>query len=262
MYWLASYPKSGNTWLRLFLGCLERNEQTDSSTVSPLQSIKQTPIASSRSMLDEALGYSSGDLTETQIELLRPLADEYWASKNKSWRYRKVHDAYNYLSNGQPLLHSQAVEGAVYIVRNPLDVCVSLAYYLGHNCIEKSIEQMANPNFMFCKNTNDQEIQLRQILRSWSEHVTSWTTNKDFPVHVVRYEDMLFSPSTTFSGIVDFLKLPYSQSEIDLSVSSCEFAKLQSAEEKYGFKERNKSSAPFFRQGKSDGWKKILSKKQ
>ena len=262
MYWLASYPKSGNTWLRLFLGCLESNEQAESQKVSPLDKIKQTPIASSRFMLDEALGYSSSDLTSKQVESLRPLADEYWARKNENWRYRKVHDAYNYLSNGQPLLFNQAVEGAIYIVRNPLDVCISLAHYLGHKDIDMSIEQMADSQFVFCNSTTDQNVQLQQLLRNWSEHVSSWATARDFPVHIVRYEDMLQFPSTTFRAIVDFLKLPYSQADIDSSIASCSFEKLQKAEQEYGFKERCNSSSPFFREGKSDEWKNILSKEQ
>lgn len=262
MYWLASYPKSGNTWLRMFLGCLEVNKTMVQSSNSPLKQIEKTPIASSRNMLDEALGYSSGNLTCEEIEVLRPLADKYWADERKDWRYRKVHDAYEYLPDGKALLFNQSVQGAVYIIRNPLDVCVSLAHYLGHNNFDKSIEQMADSHFTFCKNKNDQDTQLRQNLHSWSEHVISWTMAEDLPVHVVRYEDMLSTPISAFSKIVKFLNISCSENDIKRSINQNSFDKLQAAERKHGFKESRVSNKPFFREGKSGAWKKVLSVKQ
>ncbi|HJX72016.1 MAG TPA: hypothetical protein VJ346_08695, partial [Bacteroidales bacterium] len=66
--WLASYPKSGNTWFRIFLTNLlnHTNEPVDINNLYP------STIASSRSLFDEATGLESSDLTLDEIELLRP----------------------------------------------------------------------------------------------------------------------------------------------------------------------------------------------
>ncbi len=90
--WLASYPKSGNTWFRIFLSNLlsEKEEEQD------INSLYSTPIASCRSMFEESLSIESSDLSNDEIDLMRP---EFYRNissevKDEEKSYHKIHDAY------------------------------------------------------------------------------------------------------------------------------------------------------------------------
>ncbi|MCO7227301.1 sulfotransferase domain-containing protein [Pleionea sp. CnH1-48] len=251
--WLASYPKSGNTWLRVFLGnLLAKNNH------SALKNIEKAPIASCRSLLDEAIGYDSSYLTNEEINKLRPEVEQYWANQETHWKFRKVHDAYTYSDDGKPMISDSTLNGAIYIVRNPLDICISLAYHLGHKDIDKSIQQMADPNFSLASSNKNYNKQLPQQLSTWSEHVRSWINTKEINVHIIRYEDMQAFPVSTFKKAAHFCGLNASTKEIEQAVKKSQFSALQEEEQSEGFNEQVNSSA-FFRSGRSGNWKSVLS---
>ena len=66
IYWLASYPKSGNTWLRCFLLNLRR----DADAPARLEELAQDRLASDRGWLDELLGFDSAELSDAEVERL------------------------------------------------------------------------------------------------------------------------------------------------------------------------------------------------
>src|ERR1700691_997320 len=97
--WLASYPKSGNTWLRAFLCNFERGGDIPAS----INELNNGIISSDRSMADNALGVECSDLTPREIDLVRPAIYQRIAEQSPETLYLKTHDAYTLNANAQPL---------------------------------------------------------------------------------------------------------------------------------------------------------------
>lgn len=251
--WLASYPKSGNTWFRAFLA----NLLNPNASPADINDLAGGPIASSRQLFDEATGLSSSDLTMDEIENLRPYVYQYIAENSDAIVFHKIHDAYTLTSEGIPLVPASASRGILYFVRNPLDVAVSFAHHANSGFAE-TVAAMANNQYSFCCKTSRLHIQLRQKLLSWSNHIESWTTQTEIPVLLVRYEDMLLKSEETFARAVGFCGLDFSEVQIREAIFKSSFNELQKQERERGFRERSPESKVFFRKGKIGSWKEEL----
>lgn len=255
IFWLASYPKSGNTWLRAFIATLLSGEPADINRMGFLGG-----GASDRSAFDEVLGIAAADLTLQQQTNLRPRVYEIRAAEAERPLYCKVHDCYHLTPAGEPLFPATATRGAVYIVRDPRAVAISLAHHNGQT-IDAEIGRMADANASVSIPGDRLHQQLHQHLRSWSGHVQSWLT-APFPVHVVRYEDMMGDPGAAFGAIARFLDLPHDPQQIASAIAATSFARLQEQERAAGFVERPRHAAVFFREGRVDGWRMALTPAQ
>jgi hypothetical protein len=254
--WLASYPKSGNTWFRGFLTALFHPEQTQID----INNMHPTTIASSRQLFDEFAGISSADLSLEEIERLRPSVYRLFARESNDIKYQKVHDAWSLTSAG-PMFPPEVTRAVIYIIRNPLDVAVSFAHHLNTD-IDKTISIMNDPGYAFCNRTNKLPDQLRQKLLTWSGHVKSWVDDSELPLLVIRYEDVQSDPLGSFSRVVEFLGLYYTSKEIDTALEQASFQQMRHQELKNGFSEKSLGSVSFFRKGLVGDWKNILSDKQ
>jgi len=255
--WLASYPKSGNTWFRVFLTNL-RGEEDGPADINKLGS---TPIASARGIFDDEAGVEASDLTFDEIDRLRPEIYTYLAEQAEETLFMKVHDAYTSNDKSIPLFPEKATTGAIYIIRNPLDVAISFAHHSGWD-YNKAILRMADEESAFCARPKRLHNQLRQKLLSWSSHVKSWTEQAPFPVCVIRYEDMKQKPLETFEKAVRFSGLEYGRKQILKALELSSFEELQRQEKEDGFKEKSPSSDMFFRKGEVGSWREELTEKQ
>lgn len=255
--WLASYPKSGNTWFRVFLTNLRR----DDATPVDINALDVTPMASARFLFDGAVGYEAGDLTPDEVDLLRPRVYEHLATTATETLCMKIHDAYTLTATGEPLVSPTATRGALYFLRNPLDVCVSFAHYSACD-VEPIIHAMANPVYALAGRSDGLPDQLRQRLLSWSQHVLSWVDEAPFPVLVVRYEDMHRQPLETFTQAAAFAGLPHDPQHIARALRQSAFTELQQQERAHGFHEKAPRAAAFFRQGTIGSWRTHLTPAQ
>lgn len=256
VYWLASYPKSGNTWFRLFLQNLEQGGDWPVD----INTLPTGDIASSRVWLDDVLGFDTTELDADEMDCLRP--DVYrWSLGNAKTTYHKIHDAYTCTSKGEALIGLEATLGALYIVRNPLDVACSLATYWSWG-LDETIESMARHNMTLSGNQNRLSEQVRQKLLTWSEHVKSWVDTSKIDRLVIRYEDMLCQPIETFTRAVRFFNLPVEPHRIEQAIRFSDFKVLSQQEEKNGFRECLPQVRRFFREGKSGSWRHQLSVQQ
>lgn len=255
--WLASYPKSGNTWFRMFLANYLKNTNEPIS----LEEIESTPIASNAEDFEEVTGLNPFELSEEEVDLYRPDLYRYLSENEETEAgilYKKSHDAYCYNAHNIPLFPKEASKGAVYFVRNPLDVCVSCANHSASK-IESTVQFLQSENGQLAgKKTG----QLRQIMFSWKNHIKSWQQQDQIPVHIVRYEDMKQDPVNTFGSIIQFLGLEYDGERLKRAIINSDFKLLQQMEQEKGFKEKMQKCESFFWKGKTGNYREHLSEEQ
>ena len=253
IFWLASYPKSGNTWFRAFL----HNLQAGKTQPADINQLETGQIASSRIWLDDILGFDSADLLPAEIERMRPEIYR-WSSEQEQVGHHKIHDAYILLPDGEPMVSRQGTAGALYIIRNPLDVAISAANHWNVD-IDTAIGNMADPNFCLARQRKGLSSQLEQRLYDWSGHVRSWTETAGLNCLVLRYEDMHAQALTSFSRAAAFLAIEHSTADIERAIRFSAFDELARQESERGFRERPQHTARFFRQGQPDAWKNQLN---
>ena len=251
--WLASYPKSGNTWFRVLLSNLLSKE----STPVDINTLYATPIASNRELFDEATGLSASDLTPEEIDNLRPGVYEYEARNTNELLFQKIHDAWLMTESGEPMFSKMVTHSVVYFVRNPLDVAVSFS---NHLCkpLEATAKIMADETYAFSSTPSRLHLQLRQRLLTWSNHVQSWVDKSDLPIIVLRYEDMKTNPIAAFSKAIEFIGINASDEEIKMAIRHSDIKEMQKQEAEKGFKEKPANAPSFFRKGIAGSWKTEL----
>jgi aryl sulfotransferase len=256
IYWLASYHKSGNTWLRVFLTNLINNGEKPSD----INKLLTGNIASDRAWLDHVIGFDTAELSHEEVERIRPEVYK-WSLKQNSIGYHKIHDAYTFTLDGIPLVSREATIGALYIIRNPLDIAPSAASHW--NCsLEETVEIMCQSNMARDDTREALPRQVRQRMGSWSEHVLSWVDAPNLDIEVIRYEDMLAAPQETFTRAAIFLNLPGDPGRIAKAINFSAFEELARQEAANGFREKRHYRGIFFNKGRSGEGKNTLSARQ
>ena len=251
--WLASYPKSGNTWLRAVL----TNYLRDSNSPASIDElIGGWPFA----LFDETVGLPSSDLTVREIRRLRPVFHELLAAELPHPHFVKVHDACVHTEAG-PLFPRAATAGAVYLVRNPLDVAVSYAHHQQWS-IDRTVARMNGSEPKPARHSTLPHLLFAEMILSWSANVSSWLES-ELPVHIVRYEDMLTNPTAAFGAVVRFVGLEWDDRRLAGAVDQARFERLQAQEEEQsGFLEKQPTAPSFFRAGTAGGWRTALRPRQ
>ncbi len=251
--WLASYPKSGNTWMRAFLHNLLRNPD---APLPPNELNKFTLGDSQYAWYGMFTDKPATELDLDDLARLRPRVHRAMMGAHPDSVFVKTH-GYLGVSRGVPIHTMECTAGAIYIVRNPLDVTLSYADHFGLT-IDAAIEAMAIEGGL----SQPSETQVIEFLNSWSENVKSWTQVPNPRLHVVRYEDMLDKPLKSFAKVARFLGLNPPRQRIEKAIRFSSFKTLKKQEEQQGFIERSSHSKAFFRAGKRDQWKSQLSEEQ
>ena len=252
--WLASYQKSGNTWVRAFLANLLRNPDRP----LPINDLPKFVLGDGFLIHYETLsGKPAAELTAAEIRALRPRLHTWFAQSSPDNRFVKTHNACVSIE-GQPLITPAATAGAIYVLRNPLDVAVSFAHH--HQIgIQEAVDRICDDKNVIPANPK----QLEEFLLSWSTHVNSWLKAPGLKCHVLRYEDLLAAPSKAFGGLVEFLGLPKDPARLKKAIRFSSFKELSGQERKEGFVEsRPDGKSAFFRQGKAGTWRATLSEAQ
>ena len=251
--WLASYPKSGSTWMRALLANFLAG-------AGPAVAMDALPFRTAPSgfRFRELAGVAMEDFTGDEVGSLIPaffrrlcIAEQRMGAR--SHLYRKVHGAYVLNRAGQPLFPEDVTAGAVCIVRNPLDVAISWTFHAGERDFAMSVARL-----------NDERTTLgapgrRLRLLDWSGNVGSWCA-APFPVLVVRYEDLLADTAAQLRRVACFLRLDdVSDARLRHAVSRSAFANLREREKREGFPEKPSANAGFFfREGRAGGWRRHL----
>ena len=256
--WLASYPKSGNTWFRIVLA----NVLNESNSAIHINRIGKGVSGSSRDLMNRALGCDSTLLSQEELDLLRPAIYAWYAEQSNTVRYFKTHNAYSHLSNHQPLHPSEGCSGAIYFIRNPLDVAISFAHHCNFS-IDNAIKIMADKEYTTSPTNYGVTHYMPERYLSWTCHVQSWGSAKHIKRLMLRYEDMSLEPQATFKKAFDFLEIDVSEANLTQALEHAHIDKLQQQEQQFGFVEKSaRQQGAFFRKGKVGDWKNTLSKAQ
>lgn len=256
IFWLASYPKSGNTWMRIFLtNYLQNGEQP-----ADINRLDGGPIASAREIFDDLVGVEASDLTLAEQELLRPRVYQEFAQSLEKDEFLKVHDAYTYNADNLPLFPPEASRGVIYILRNPLAVAPSLANHI-NKTVDEAIATLNNQAGKKPGQLAGLGNQLPQRWLGWGEHVRSWAEARDQRLLLVRYEDMKKRSYDVFRAVIRFTGLEEDEARIRKAIEFSSFEQVKKQEVEKGFRERIRPTS-FFRKGETSAWKSELAPEQ
>lgn len=248
--WLASYPKSGNTWVRSLLTAYLGDDAVRIDALG-----HSNPLVTRR-WFDDVVGLSSGILRLDEIERYRPACSRLLADAiGDELRFMKVHAA-NVASTAGERLFAPEAGAAVYIARNPLDVAASMAPFFGWP-VERAVDVLCDESWVL--NDAAGAMILPDRLTSWSGHVTSWLDAPGQRVHLVRYEDLHADAAAVLTGILGFAGVTPVPGEVAAAVEATRFERLREQEAERGFPEHTrKATAPFFRSGVVGAWRREL----
>lgn len=251
--WLASYPKSGNTWMRAFL----HNLLQDPPAPVPINELMRFTLGDTMvEWYEKAAGGPVDKLSDEQFAELRPKVHAMMTRASPDSVFVKTHMALDAVC-GVPLITMDYTAGAIYILRDPRDVVLSAASHFGTDT-DGTIAVLNNPD----ARTGYEETNVPQYYGTWSHHVQSWTAERHDRLHIVRYEDMLEKPYPTFAGVAHFLGLRPERERVRKAIRFSSFRELQRQEARGGFIERSVRAEAFFRAGTAGQWKSRLTPEQ
>ena len=250
---LASYPKSGNTWVRVFLVNLFANAREP----LPLAEIGRLSTGDNVAAWYRAIDPSDDAAwSNTHIARLRHDVQRHVAGRSPDTVFLKTHAALLPME-GVPPFAPDVLAGAVYIVRNPLDVAVSYARHSGVS-LDGAIATMEHNNY-----TPARFGELLPYLQGgWSQNVASWTMQPHPRIHVMRYEDMVADPPKAFAGLTRFLEIEVAAERLERAIANSDIAGLRRQEQAEGFIERPNKDVPFFGPGLVGAGKDTLTTEQ
>jgi hypothetical protein len=263
IFWIASYPKSGNTWLRTLISSYYYSDDGIYSE-NMIKRIGQFP----EKIHFTDFEYDQNIVTDTSRFWIK--AQEK-INKDKKLKFFKTHNAFGALNNNHFTDNKNSI-GVIYIIRDPRNVITSL---MNHYELDKeqAIKWMTNEkNYIYdVINFDEDGYSDFQFISSWNTNYKSWLLQKKIPIKFIKYEDLLNKTFTVFKDVINFINITTRNNEkikidkLKNSINSTFFDKLQDMEKKNGFSEaitskKNNKKIPFFNMGPKNDWKKILDK--
>lgn len=252
--WLASYPKSGNTWLRAFIYNLVENPDRPGS-------IARLPAwfeeESKPRWYEPYATHGVANLTFEELMDLRPQVHRDIAdSRPRGTVFTKTHNMFGQV-DGRPLHNLSVMAGAIYVIRNPLDVVLSVADHFGLST-DEAIAFMANEQ----TGTPTNEENVAGYMGSWSTHVASWTVQPHPAILVLRFEDLQDNPNKGFGAVAKMLGMDRDRERVRKAIRFSSFSELKKQELANGFVEKSPNSRNFFRKGTRNQWAESLTDDQ
>jgi hypothetical protein len=254
--WIASYPKSGNTYLRSFIASYYFSKK-GKFDFSLLMNILQFPSVK----FTKKNIYSETEASQSWI-----YNQEQFFSGEKV-HFVKTHNTLNSFK-GNEFVNNNLTLGAIYIVRDPRNVITSMKNHYSIS-YDYAYSKLIDENASLLEKSRDNDHSNFTFLGSWANHYKSWKTSKNFKTLFIRYEDLENNKFKSFNKIVTFINnLKKDQTKINEkklinSINSTNFTNLRNKEEMEGFEEsryikNSEKKIRFFNLGFNNRWEKIL----
>ena len=257
--WIASYPKSGNTWLRVLISSYYYSEKGIFNQ-SSLPNISQFP----QEKYFKSFKYDPRVVTDTV---------KFWISaqeiinKDKKFKFFKTHNVLGAINNSK-FTDKKNTIGCIYVVRDPRNVLTSLQNHYEMSK-EESLNFMLNENKFIYDHSVKNDYSNFQFISSWEKNYQSWINQKNFSVITIKYEDLINDTLETFKKVIEYIELitksreGYNDKKAENSIQSTSFEKMKNMEKKNGFTEsilsKNESQKiPFFHLGPKNDWRNIF----
>tara|TARA_A100001037_G_scaffold130374_1_gene118095 strand:+ start:398 stop:1282 length:885 start_codon:yes stop_codon:yes gene_type:complete len=270
MFWISSYPKSGNTWLRLILCGLFFTEDGNLNNFDLLKkipgfdSLKNFSFVKEKSLKDYDIIFNGTEYNEESVLTF----SKYWIEAQKrisidkgKFGLFKTHNARVKINNNY-YTDSSITLGFIYISRDPRDIVISYSKHINKN-IDETIRFLLDGQIMKKEKIGNK---MPEIILNWRDHYLSWKKFSEVPSLFLKYEDMLNNIELEIQKITNFfyknynIKITNESSKIKNIIKSTKFDNLKKKEFQYGFPEHSHST--FFRIGQQKQWSKILNQKQ
>ena len=247
--WIASYPKSGNTWVRALISAYLYSDQGEFNfdLLNKIPKFIQNKYFSPLVKLEE--------LEKNPLKIT-----EYWNAAQSRINlanqimFFKTHNACA-AYDGKLFTDETNTIGYIYIVRDPRAVACSKAYHSGLT-IERSVNGLLNESEIGYNGP----YKLAEIPGSWKINYLSWKKKKNFNGIIIKYEDLIDNTEREFRKILTYLKkimdINIDEKKISKSINACQFSKLSKMEDVSGFEETLNNK--FFRKGMKNSWKNDL----
>jgi hypothetical protein len=259
--WIASYPKSGNTWLRSLISSYFF---TDDGFFD-FKLLKNIPSYPSPPFFEKYP--DKFDKPEATAKYWIPEQERINKNNNKLI-FLKTHNALCKI-NGYSFTDTKNSLGAVHIIRDPRNVISSISNHYQID-LDEALKFMKTPNkAIYVK--KDQRYLGFNALFSWSSNNKSWSECQKFPVLTIKYEDLEKETFETFKKVFEFikkvskLKEDFNQKKAEMAIKNCNFEKLQKLEKEKGFyeavsKKNSSEKIKFFNLGNNNNYKDLLNR--
>ena len=262
IFWIASYPKSGNTWVRSLICSYYYTNDGIFTDDKLLKNIGQFPEKKHFEKFDYNIAVP-GDTTKFWIKAQESI------NQDRRFRFFKTHNFLGKINNTQ-FTNEENTLGAIYILRDPRNVITSVKNHF-EMTYEESLEFMLNERKFTYDYFKKNDYGDFQFLSSWEKNYQTWINNKMFPTLVIKYENLISQTFVELKKIVNFIdnltkqKKDFDEKKAINVLSSTSFSNLKNFENTIGFSESlvskiNKRKIPFFHLGPKNDWKQILDK--
>ncbi|WP_138934795.1 sulfotransferase domain-containing protein [Roseovarius arcticus] len=251
--WIASYPKSGNTWMRSLLA----HYFMPAGQAPDINNLRNFTTADVRQDFYDAANGGAYNGTDLKAWMrVRPGALRLIAGSRPNHHFVKTH-CQTIRLEGQDVIPPEVTSGGIYLIRNPFDLAPSFARHQSAD-IDTAIKRMCNPDTVMGTPTG-----IFDVLGRWDDHVHSWTSAPGLKRRVIRYEDLLVKPAREMRGLLEvFLGQKVDGAKLARAIKATAFDKMQKQEREHGFTEKPEGMANFFAKGQAGVWKDDLTPAQ
>ena len=259
IFWIASYPKSGNTWIRALISTYYYTQDGIFSE-EIIKKIGQFP----EKIHFNGFDYNQEIVTDT-IRFWIKAQDRI--NEDRKIKFKKTHNCLSSI-NGYKFTNKKNTIACIYVVRDPRNLITSLKnhYELDY---DEALKFMTNEKKFIFDHHKQNDYSDFQFISSWENNFLSWKNQNDFPIKIIKYEDLLKNTYSIFENLIKFInKILNTNEEVNEkklknSVNSTSFEKLKDYEKNFGFSEAINSknyqrTIPFFNLGPDNNWRKIL----
>ena len=261
--WLASYPKSGNTFVRSLLASYFFTKDGNFNFDS-LRFIGQFPDFK---FFEEA----NIELTHDK-EIFKNYLKVQESINNKdknNVRILKTHSTMHDVG-GYKFTDLNNSLGAIYIVRDPRNVLRSYANHMQFSEEEASNALISYRSLVADQKGSKASSKTITLLGNWGSHYQTWKSFKKVNKYIlIKYEDLVKETEKNLIKILEFIhsvsrtKFDLDKTKLIKTIESTSFENLKKMEEKEGFDEGMEiagKKVTFFKYGpKNDAYKNLAS---